>query len=269
MTFAALSDGTQVRYEAAGPAEGAPVLFLCGITVPLETFDRNFGFLADQGLRVYRFDYPGRGQSDRPRGAYDLDFFAHAALTFLDAVGERRPVSLVALSMGGAVAARLAAGWPERVAKIAFVDPLFFALRRPWHQKLLWLPVVGEVVFALGGRRILVGGQATDFEDPAAHDEFIPHYRRSFDKPGFPSAVLATLRSAGRWTVTPNFVGLAERRPVLLIWGKADKTIPYALGEELRALVGPCRFHPVEGAGHVPHWEKPDAVNPVLGEFLG
>jgi len=269
MTFVTLSDGTRVRYEVAGPVDGNPVLFLCGITVPLETFDRNFGYLVDEGLRVYRFDYPGRGHSDRPRAPYDLDFFARAAVSFLDAVGERRPVSLVGLSMGGAVAGRLAAGWPTRVDRVALVDPLFFTIRRLWHQKLLWLPLVGELAFGLAGKSILTAGQGSDFEDKTAHLDFMPHYCRSFDRPGFPQAVLVTLRSAGRWTVTPHFVGLGERHRVLVIWGTKDRTIPYVLGQELKALVGRCTFVTIEGAGHVPQWERPDEVNPALGRFLG
>lgn len=269
MSFATLADGTRVRYEARGPVDASPVLFLCGITVPLETFDRNFGALADQGLRVYRFDYPGRGLSDRPRAAYDLEFFARAAVAFLDALGEHRPVSLVGLSMGGAVAARMAAGWPGRVARLALVDPLFFTLRSPWHHKLLWLPLVGEVTFGLAGRVLLATGQASDFADQSAYRDFLPHYRRSFQRRGFSRAVLTTLRSTPRWTVTPAFVGLGQSHRVLLIWGTQDRTIPYDLAAELRTLMGPCEFLAVEGAGHVPQWERPESVNPALARFLG
>ena len=110
-----------------------PVLFLCGLTVPLETFDGNFQALADAGLRVYRFDYPGRGLSDRPEQVpYDLDFFVESSLALLEALSENRPAGLVGLSMGGAVAATLASRYPNRFGAVALIDPSTPDRSRPW-----------------------------------------------------------------------------------------------------------------------------------------
>jgi len=266
----ALVGTTRIRYEAAGPADGPPVLFLCGITVPLETFNANFRFLADAGLRVYRFDYPGRGWSDRPRVPVShLDDFAASAVGLLDALGETRPVALVGLSMGGAVAAVLADRWPRRFGPVAFIDPLFFPLKLHGLRRLLVLPLVGDLVLGLAGRALLLKSQRSDFHDPEAGLRFRPWYLAPFAKPGLPQATLATWRTLENCDISAPFARLsASGRRFLVIWGTEDTTIPFALHEELRVLLGPSEFLPVPGAGHVPHWEKPEVVNQALLQFL-
>ncbi len=56
--------------------------------------------------------------------------------------------------------------------------------------------------------------------------------------------------------------------PVALIWGREDKTVPYALSERVRKAIPQAQFHTIERAGHLPHMERADVVNPLLLEFL-
>jgi pimeloyl-ACP methyl ester carboxylesterase len=267
---ASLADETVVRWDVAGPETGLPILLLCGITVPLETFDRNVQALASSGLRVYRMDYPGRGGSDAPEGAaYDLEFFVASVLDFLRTVGVNRPLGLVGLSMGGAVAATLASRHPEQFTRVAFLDPLFFSPRPQGIRRWLIPPRLGDWVFTRWGKTILEEGQRTDFFDPGEAEAFLPLYRPFLDRPGILGAVLKTFRSLGSWSVTPAFgqLGILQT-PVLLVWGRFDKTIPFARNPEVRALVPQARFVSVDGAGHVPHWERPDEVNQALVNFF-
>ncbi len=56
--------------------------------------------------------------------------------------------------------------------------------------------------------------------------------------------------------------------PVLLFWGRNDRTVPFEYNETLRAMLPNVEFHVIEDCGHIPHYEKPDEVNPILLEFL-
>ena len=56
--------------------------------------------------------------------------------------------------------------------------------------------------------------------------------------------------------------------PVLLIWGKEDQTIPFSDMERIQAAIPRVEFHTIEAAGHLPHYEQPQVVNPFLIEFL-
>ena len=69
--------------------------------------------------RVLRFDLYGRGWSAHPRGkAHDAALFASQLASLLFALGETRPVDLVGYSMGGCVAAKVAATFPARVRSL-------------------------------------------------------------------------------------------------------------------------------------------------------
>ena len=56
--------------------------------------------------------------------------------------------------------------------------------------------------------------------------------------------------------------------PTLLLWGKDDRTVPFEHNADIRAAIPQAEFHAIEHCGHIPHYEKPDEVNPILMEFL-
>jgi pimeloyl-ACP methyl ester carboxylesterase len=60
----------------------------------------------------------------------------------------------------------------------------------------------------------------------------------------------------------------AQGLPVLLIWGREDTTVPFALSRWVRAAMPKAEFHAIAGAGHVPHMERPELVNGLLIDFL-
>jgi pimeloyl-ACP methyl ester carboxylesterase len=55
---------------------------------------------------------------------------------------------------------------------------------------------------------------------------------------------------------------------VLLFWGKDDKTVPFKHSDDIRAAIPQTQFHAIDNCSHIPHYEKPDEVNPILLEFL-
>jgi pimeloyl-ACP methyl ester carboxylesterase len=59
-----------------------------------------------------------------------------------------------------------------------------------------------------------------------------------------------------------------SNHPVMLIWGQEDNTIPYKNYTTLLEAIPRVRFHSIEQAGHVPHYERPAVVNPFLIDFL-
>ena len=66
-------------------------------------------------------------------------------------------------------------------------------------------------------------------------------------------------------------VGTLERSqiPVLIVWGESDGVLPVSSATELHSRLPRSELRVIAGAGHVPHWETPEAFIGVLGEFLG
>jgi len=44
--------------------------------------------------------------------------------------------------------------------------------------------------------------------------------------------------------------------------------VPFATSEQVRAAIPQIEFHAIDEAGHIPHYERPEAVNPILIEFF-
>src|SRR5882672_1159290 len=72
--FVRLSDG-YTHYELGGPEQGRVVVLAAGFSVPYYIWDPTFTALTRAGFRVLRFDYYGRGFSDRPNTSYTQDFY--------------------------------------------------------------------------------------------------------------------------------------------------------------------------------------------------
>ena len=73
--FVRLRDGV-THYDLSGPDGGRTVVLLSGGSVPYYLWDPTREALAASGFRVLRYDYFGRGFSDRPKLRYDLATYA-------------------------------------------------------------------------------------------------------------------------------------------------------------------------------------------------
>jgi len=267
-----LTDGV-TYYEAAGPERGNPVILIHGFSVPSFIWDRNFNALAAAGFRVIRYDLFGRGYSDRPRVRYDKALFVRQLADLIEAL-KIDQANLVSLSMGGPIAAEFAYRFPKRVRNLAFIDPAGFDLKLPSAVKVLKVSVLGEVLLGfLGffGTKTLLETMFGDFYNPTEEekDYFIPRYLEQMKYYGFKRAILSSLRSGMLDEDLLPFRRLGEsEKPVLLIWGKEDETVPFRHSETFLKLVPQTRFHPIGQAKHIPQFERSDVVNKYLIEFL-
>jgi len=266
--FVRLSDGV-THYELGGPQDGAPVVLVPAFSVPYFIWDPTFEMLTTAGFRVLRYDLFGRGYSDRPRRAYTLDLFRRQLTDLLDALDIRQPVNLAGLSMGGPIALSFVDICPKCVAKLILIDPAGFPLASPWYMKLMLFPGVGDLFFGGFGNEALLKSMARDFYDERSVATFIERYRPQMAYRGFKRALLSTLRGDALGDNAALYRRAGELGlPVLLIWGRHDRTVPFAHSQRALAAMPQAEFHAIEDAGHIPHYERPDVVNPLLLAFL-
>jgi pimeloyl-ACP methyl ester carboxylesterase len=268
-SFLQLSDGF-THYQLSNPDAQETVVLVHGFSVPYFIFDPTFEFLTQSGLRVLRYDLFGRGYSDRPEAQYNIDLFVRQLRELLDGVGARRPVHLVGLSTGGPISAVFTERYPERVHKLVLIDPVGakpFALGRA--LKLMAMPFLGETIISLLG----IGGMTRISSSEAGirlyADQILPGYITQMRYKGFKRAILSTIRNdmLGSFIETYEHIGKMNK-PVLLFWGPQDHTVPFKHSEVLCKVMPNLQFCAIEHAGHIPHYEKPAEVNPILLEFL-
>lgn len=263
-----LSEGT-THYEIAGLKDAPTVALVHGFSVPSFIWDPTFQAFAEAGFRVLRYDLFGRGFSDRPGGRYNLRRFVRQLRELLEALSLPE-VALIGLSMGGPIVARFTAEYPKQVRRLVLIDVAGVRpLRLPWHLRLGLIPGVGEIALALSGGERLVRGAASDFFDPRWVREFQERYRIQMRYRGFLRALLSTIRSGmlGDFSHLYRQLGMLSL-PVLVLWGRQDTTVPYAHALELQSHIPQARLVTIEECGHIPHYEKPEIVNPILIEFL-
>lgn len=268
-SYITLSDGI-THYELGNP-NGEPVVVLVhGFSVPYFIFDPTFDFLVRQNFYVLRYDLFGRGFSDRPDAAYNIDLFVHQLNDLLDALNITRPVSLVGLSMGGPITATFTARHPDRVAKLVLIDPA--GARTLFLSRLLKAvaaPGIGETLLDLAGNGGIIKTVAADIFNRELVEHFMERYMVQVQYKGFRNAILSTVRNRVIDSCIDTYrqVG-ALNKPVLLIWGRHDTTVPLRHSDDLRKVMPKLEFHIVEDASHIPHYEKSDETNAILLEFL-
>lgn len=268
-TFVQLSDGI-THYEISGSEAGAPVILIHGFSVPSFIYDPTFKFLSQAGLQILRYDLFGRGLSDRPPVRNNLDFFLRQLTELIEALRFTRKVHLIGLSMGGLIASALAARRPERIASLVLIDPSGAkALDASWALRFARIPILSEIVFGQLGERILVNSAAKDLYGPVLVARLQEQFRSQMRYKGFTRSILSTIRNDMLGAHLDIYRALGKLDlPTLLFWGRNDRTIPFEQSGLLRQIMPNIELHVIEDCGHIPHYEKPNEVNPILLNFL-
>jgi len=268
-TYIRLSGGV-THYELSNSQLEGTVVLVHGFSIPCLIYDPTFKFLAESGFRVLRYDLFGRGFSDRPYTRYDIRLFIRQLDDLLDALRLKSPVNLVGVSMGGPITAGFTAEYPDKVGSLTLIDPA--GVRPITLSPLLGLakiPVVAETFFGLLGTESMVRSAGRDFYDPGLVEEFMDGIRIQMRFRGYKRAILSSIRNnmLGSFVKIYGQLGKLDK-PVLLVWGRDDTTVPLEHSDELRRLLPDAEFHVIEHCGHVPHYEKPGEFHPILLNFL-
>jgi 3-oxoadipate enol-lactonase len=115
------SNGVHLRYELTGKGPETIVL-LHEMSVSLESWDYVTPELA-RDYRVLRYDLRGFGLSERIRGTMTMEAEMADLRGLLESLDIRGKVTLIGGAIGGAIALKFAATYPERVHAVAAISP--------------------------------------------------------------------------------------------------------------------------------------------------
>lgn len=255
------------HYELAGPANAQTVVLVHGFSVPYYVWDPMFAALVREGFRVLRYDLYGRGYSDRPDVRYDADLFDRQLLNLLGALQITAPVDIAGLSMGGPIVTTFAVRHPERVRSLLLFDP---AVKAGVVPLTLRMPLLGEFNMDVFRTPHAAEDQLSDFSHPERFPDWPQRYMPQMQIKGFRRALLSTIRNYSPRDKVQDFAQYGRSgKPALLVWGREDKTTPFAeLSAMARQAIPQAEFHPIDDAAHIPFMEKLDVVIPVTIEFL-
>ena len=263
-----------LREEGAG--DGVPVLLLHGVPETSSVW-RDVAPALSEGRRVLAPDLPGLGGSAYS-GPYDVPAVVGQLAALIESeVGG--PVDVVGHDWGGSLALGLAGQRPDLVRWLCVANAPYreVPLHRAVHIPFFALPSAPELLFRLGGRRVVdtmlrLGWKALVPLD----DERRSEYAAAYTDPEKVAAMLGYYRAAARPRVRALLTRTAVEGPPrvrvarsLVLWGALDPVLPIATGESVvRDLGADCVMVTVPGAGHFVIEEATAVVTEVLLDFL-
>ncbi|MBD1930935.1 MULTISPECIES: alpha/beta fold hydrolase [Cyanophyceae] len=276
--------GWQTRYtyiRVSQPSQiTTPVLLLHGFGASIGHWRHNLGVLS-QSHTVYALDMLGFGASRKAQANYKVDLWVEQVYDFWRTFIQQ-PVVLVGNSIGSLVALAAAAAHPEMVqgfVMMSLPDPTMEEEATPKFLRPLVASVKGVVasplvlknVFSVVKRPSFVRKWASlAYSNPEAiTDELVDILAGPAQDRGSAAAFCAIFKAMTGTQFGPSVTKLLPTLnvPMLLIWGRKDKMIPYSLVHRFNNLNARLQLVEVD-AGHCPHDECPDEVNQLILDWL-
>ena len=266
----ALRNGQRVLVGEAGAGDANTVLLVHGLGGNAHRdWARAIPALAAH-FHVVALDLPGFGGSPGAPQGYSFTGLGATLAEVLDSTAPGQRVHVVGHSLGAAVSLYFADAHPARVDRLVLVDAAGILLKSVFTQHMASrrMPQVGIVPVD----RYLKG--LDERIDGFRRDAF----RRLEDGYDF-SRWLAQnpeIRHAllGRYIYVEAALGLVEHdftsairetnAPTTVIWGANDAVAPLRTGRLLAGRMANARLKVIEGVGHTPMLESPDAFNRLL-----
>ncbi|MBC7956985.1 MAG: alpha/beta hydrolase [Cytophagales bacterium] len=229
--------------------------------------------LAEQ-FHVVALDLPGFGASPGSPQVYSFPALGSALTQVLEQTAPGRRVHVVGHSLGGAVSLYFANAHADKVDRLVLVDAagILFKTVFARHLARVRSPQVGVSVvdrFLRGfDERVNDLSRALFF----GLDERFDLARWLVQNPSVRYALL------GRYTQVDAALGLVEHdfgaairettAPTTVIWGRNDPVAPLRTAGLLAARLPDARLRVMDGVGHTPMEDSPDAFNRLLLEAL-
>ncbi len=292
-----LANGIELDCVDEGPRDAPAMIFLHGFPESHWSWRNQIPHFADR-YRVIVPDQRGYCQSSKPEGSdnYMPDKLAGDIFQLADALGVGG-FTLIGHDWGGAIAWLIAlmggANGPEglrgRVERLVIMNAphpyLFQRLlfdnpeQRAASQYMRGFrdPANDELVREQGIPGILmkeVGWAGSD----ALTDQDKQIYFRDWSVPGAAFSMLNWYRASA--VTVPAMDEEPERpaildapippitMPTLVIWAMDDQALPPCNLDGMEEVIPDLKIVKISGTGHFVQWEKPDAVNAAMDEWL-
>lgn len=271
-----------VYYVRAGQprADRPPLLLVHGFGASTDHWHKNIAEL-QQDFEVWAIDLIGFGRSSKPSSGYSSDLWRDQLSDFIEHI-ICRPTVLAGNSIGGYSCLLTAATRPQWVKGAvllngvgSFTDQLSNQKKSDGKQKIgelikniILSPIPSWFIFQVVKRKSYIRKtlQQVYVNKAAVTEELVDNIYRPATEPGAPAA-FAALFKAPRGEQVDVLLSQLER-PLLLLWGIRDPWMNCKQRSELfQKYYTNIEEHFLE-AGHCPHDDRPELVNPLIRDWV-
>jgi len=259
-------------YEEKG--QGSPVLLVHGFGASTYTW-RNIAPALAQNNRVIAVDLKGFGHSDKPFDERYSVFDQAELLKQLIIDNNLRDLALVGHSYGGGVALVLALDEDPRldgrISKLVLLDTIAYPQDIPVFFRMLDVPLFSH----LGVRMVPPSVQTrialriAYLDNSKIDEEEVEMYAAPLRTAAGKHAIIHSARQ-----IMPERLEEISARyasitmPTLIGWCDYDRIVPLDVGLKLRRTLPNAQLKIIEGCGHMPQEEQPEATLSVIQGFL-
>lgn len=259
--------GTTTTRAIEAGSGGTPVVFVHGVSAYAHRWSRNLDAFGAKGLRSYAFDLPGHGFATKDREfEHSVSGYADFLDTFIDAI-DAGSVVLVGTSLGGHIAAMLACRRPERIRALALVGSLGLVPVGEPVRRMIATAILNTGRDGIRAKLLRAHDDPSLVTDNWVEEEFRINNsegaRETFERLG--SYIAESLDDD---CVGAALASLARSIPTLLVWGERDRSVGMAIALAAHAALPASRLVVIRDAGHAPYFERPEAFNAAVTEFL-
>jgi len=288
LVFSVAVDGREIPFKfirgqdlgmeanmAGGGATGQPrpvLVMLHGMGITIGSFHGIAPYLlaANDLLLV---DYNSFSvEAGWPSGGVSMRLLAAGIWHVIDALGLAE-VSFVGSSLGGGLALMATSMAPERVGKIALLNPACYPQALPFLYRMARIPVLGELLMWMTpGSRLVEGVAQIGYSAPekmpaemrACYTENMLSVRNRF-------RLMDVMRHLPvRDAELTDHLAEIRRltQPVLILWGAQERLLDPGSGRRLANDLRNGRLLEFDDLAHLPHDEAPQRLGPLIADFL-
>jgi pimeloyl-ACP methyl ester carboxylesterase len=272
--------GHQIQYTVMG--EGKPLVLIHGFGASIGHWRKNIPVLATAGYRVFAIDLLGFGGSDKAAIKYSVDIWVELLKDFWSEFIQE-PAVFIGNSIGALISLTVLTEHPEISAGGVLINCAGGLNHRPHElnpplrlvmsafNKLVNSQTVGTFVFNRIRQKPQI--RRTLFQvysdRTAVTDELVELLYQPSCDPGA-QKVFASILTAPPGK-SPEELLPRVTQPLLLLWGEKDPWTPIS-GAKIFTEAGQegknIKIVPIPNAGHCPHDEAPNLVNPEIIHWL-
>ena len=259
------------RGDAAEKNRPETIVLLHGTSASLHTWEGWTKVLSDQYC-VVSMDLPGFGLTgpyvDESK-RYSSENYAAFVIEVLNHLKLDR-VTLAGNSLGGKVAWRTAALYPERVDRLILVDSVGYPATPkhiPIGFKLAKYPMMSPILNRILPRSVVEKSVLSVYADNSkVNDALVNRYYELTLRKGNRQALSRRLNDSDDESDQAQIKQLDI--PTLILWGAKDDLIPVENAALFHRDIRNSQLKIFDNLGHVPHEEDPLATVDVVKQFL-